>query len=322
MAVPKFDALMLPLLEAAADGKEHRISDLVSAIADSLKLSEADRTEPMASGHSRFRNRVYWAKLYLSQAMAIDTIRAGVFTITQRGRDLLERNPSRITVEDLMAFAEFRAFRAKSGSDTHKVRRADGDVTVTVPEDVIDDFNGEEAPRGDVRESHQMQALLAEIGASMGMQIWLPRADRTAVLGESKVDRVAPLDRLPLNYDEATLKTIEQIDVLWLRGRSIRRAFEVEHTTVVYSGILRMADLLALQPNMEIKLHIVAPVARRKKVFQELRRPVFSLLERGALSEYCTFLSYDSIRDLREQPLLAHLNEAVLDDYAEGVEET
>jgi hypothetical protein len=39
---------------------------------------------------------------------------------------------------------------------------------------------------------------------------------------------------------------IERIDVLWLKGRSIKRAFEVEHTTSIYSGILRMADLLAL----------------------------------------------------------------------------
>src|SRR5204863_5952004 len=105
-------------------------------------------------------------------------------------------------------------------------------------------------------------------------------------------------ERLPLNYDETTLKTIEQIDVLWLRGRSIRRAFEVEHTTSVYSGILRMADLLALQPNMDIRLHIVAPESRREKVFQEIRRPVFSFLDRGPLSESCSLLSYDSVQEL------------------------
>jgi len=46
-----------------------------------------------------------------------------------------------------------------------------------------------------------------------------------------------------------------------------------------------MADLLALQPNMDIRLPIVAPIAKREKVFQESRRPVFSLLERGPLSE-------------------------------------
>src|SRR5207237_4637056 len=128
------------------------------------------------------------------------------------------------------------------------------------------------------------------------MSIWLPRADRTAVLKEWKNEQHALLERLPLNYDDTTLRTVEQIDVLWLRGRSIVRAFEVEHTTSVYSGILRMADLLALRPNMDIRLHIVAPAGRRDKVFSELRRPVFSLLDRGPLSETCTYLSYESVR--------------------------
>ena len=41
------------------------------------------------------------------------------------------------------------------------------------------------------------------------------------------------------------------------------RAFEVEHTTAIYSGLLRMADLLALQLNMQIRLHLVAPEERR-----------------------------------------------------------
>ena len=126
---------------------------------------------------------------------------------------------------------------------------------------------------------------------------------------------------MPLNYDDTTLRTIEQIDVLWLKGRSIRRAFEVEHTTRVYSGILRMADLLALQPNMDIRLHIVAPPQRRQKVFQEIRRPVFSLLDRGPLSESCTFISYDSIKELAGQPHLSHLSDTVLEEYEEDAEE-
>ena len=72
---------------------------------------------------------------------------------------------------------------------------------------------------------------------------------------------------------------------------------------------------------MDIRLHIVAPLGRRDKVLQELRRPVFSLLERGPLSESCTYLSYDSLRELAAQPNLAHLKESVLDDYEEGAEE-
>ena len=154
----------------------------------------------------------------------------------------------------------------------------------------------------------------------MGMKIWLPRNDKAAVLGEWKNRERPVLDVLPLNYDATTLKTIEQIDVLWLRGRSIVRAFEVEHTTSIYSGLLRMADLLALQPNMDIKLHIVAPPARREKVMQEIRRPVFSLLERGPLAESCTFISYDSLQELSSLKHLSHLSDSVLDEYAEEAE--
>lgn len=204
---------------------------------------------------------------------------------------------------------------------THRVRRIDKDVAVSVPENEQEEDTSPAPAQGEVRESIQIQALLADIGSRMGMQVWLPRSDRAAVTAEWKSDHSPPLERLPLNYDEITLKTIEQIDVLWLKGRSIRRAFEVEHTTSVYSGILRMADLLALQPNMDIRLHIVAPLGRRDKVLQELRRPVFSLLERGPLSENCTYLSYDSLRELAAQPNLAHLKESVLDDYEESAEE-
>ena len=203
---------------------------------------------------------------------------------------------------------------------THTVNRSDKVVTVSVPDDsaIV-----EEAPpveETETRESIRVQSLIAQIGARMGMSIWIPRGDRAGVLKEWKKDAQNLLERLPLNYDDTTLRTIEQIDVLWLRGRSIIRAFEVEHTTSVYSGILRMADLLALQPNMDIKLHIVAPSAKREKVFQEIRRPVFSLLEKGPLAESCTYLSYDSLRELAEQKHLTHLSDTVLDEYAEEAE--
>lgn len=204
----------------------------------------------------------------------------------------------------------------------HTVRRGDRDVTVIVPEktDAIDETETQPEAQS-VRESIQIQALLAEIGDRMGMRIWIPKADRAGVLGAWRGDHGALLEQLPLSYDATTLRTIEQIDVLWMKGRSIRRAFEVEHTTSVYSGILRMADLLALQPNMDIRLHIVAPEARREKVHQELMRPVFSFLERGPLVESCTYIPYDSVRQLAQSPHLAHMSDSVVDDYSEAAEE-
>jgi hypothetical protein len=131
----------------------------------------------------------------------------------------------------------------------HTVNRPDKVVTVFVPEDIETTAATEARPEDESRESIRIQGLIADIGAKMGMSVWIPRADRNAVQKVWKDDASSLLDRLPLNYDDTTLRTIEQIDVLWLRGSSIIRAFEVEHATSVYSGILRMADLLALQPN-------------------------------------------------------------------------
>ena len=132
-----------------------------------------------------------------------------------------------------------------------RIRRADKVVAVTVPENDDNGLNDEE-PQSDepIRKSSHIQALLAKAGEKMGFKIWLPKADRNAVLHEWNPESESLIDVLPLNYDDTTLRTIEQIDVLWLKGRAIMRAFEVEHTTAVYSGILRMADLLALQPNI------------------------------------------------------------------------
>ena len=201
------------------------------------------------------------------------------------------------------------------------VKRTDKEVAVTVPQN-IETEKSEKTDENEIRESLQVQAALAEIGSQMGFQIWLPRADRTRVLTKWKPDPGMLLGELPVGFDQATMKTIEQIDVLWLKRRSIVRAFEVEHTTSVYSGLLRMADLLAMQPNLKIKLHIVAPASRREKVIQEIRRPVFALLEGGALSEICTYLSYDMVADLRGQQHLMHLSDKVLEEFEESAEDT
>ena len=190
---------------------------------------------------------------------------------------------------------------------------------VSVPEEAPHEKNASKDEPA-VRESIKVQAMVAEIGEKMGFKIWIPRNDRSRVLQEWKPEAGILIEELPLSYDQATLKTIEQIDVLWLRRRSIVRAFEVEHTTSIYSGILRMADLLALQPNMDIKLHLVAPGNRREKVFEELQRPVFSLLERGPLADACTFISYDSLYELAKQKHLSRMSDSVLEDYAETVE--
>jgi hypothetical protein len=199
-----------------------------------------------------------------------------------------------------------------------QIKRSDGIIGVTVPKD---EPVTELTPLKASRDSIKNQADVARLGEMMGFRVWLPRNDRAAVLQNWHPADGTLLDILPLNYDDTTLETIEQIDVLWLKGRAIQRAFEVEHSTAIYSGLLRMADLLALQPNMNIALHIVAPAARRDKVLNEIRRPVFSLLENQPLAKRCTFIAYEDLREIMSLKHLSHVSDSVLEEYEEAADE-
>jgi len=275
-----------------------------------------DRVERMSSNRDRWR---------ILEAFDVAPQRETEEWSDQQLDEALLKLRTKFSKENPSEIMDFYApqYRARWAPE-RKVKTVEGEVVVTVPKD--DDEAEEDLPTSDIRapearQSIQMQAKLAEIGAIMGFKVWVPRIDRARVREQVKSNyQAAFIETLPLNYDETTLDTIEQIDVLWLKGRSIARAFEVEHTTAVYSGLLRMADLLALQPNMDIRLHIVAPGERREKVFREMQRPVFSLLARGPLSRNCTFISYDSVEGMRGLEYLAHTNDSIIKEYEEAAE--
>lgn len=141
----------------------------------------------------------------------------------------------------------------------------------------------------------EIQYSLLTLGMDMGLDLWVARNDRSKKWhGQSFGDLPHMLSELPTQFNEATNRTIELIDVLWLKGNSIVAAFEVECTTAIYSGLLRMSDLLALQPNLEINLFLVAPDERRAKVEQELLRPTFALREKP-LAKVCGFLGFTTL---------------------------
>ena len=71
---------------------------------------------------------------------------------------------------------------------------------------------------------------------------------------------------------------------------------EIESTTSIYSGLLRMSDLISMQPNLSIPLYLVAPGDRRDKVLTEVNRPTFLRLS-PPLAEMCRSISFSSLRE-------------------------
>lgn len=188
---------------------------------------------------------------------------------------------------------------------------------VTIPE--VDDTS---TTISDSSPHTEIQWLLLKLGNDMGLDVWVARNDRNkSHKGNlfSELPRIK--EELPLQFDEVTNQTIELIDVLWLQGNAITAAFEIESTTSIYSGLLRMSDLVSMQPNINIPLYIVAPDERREKVIKEVNRPTFARLT-PPLAEICRYIPFSTLKDTipNIESMLSYLKPDYLEELSESCE--
>lgn len=144
MAIPDYQALMLPVLRLAATGVT-RVPNAAAAIADQLGLSEAEREEMLPSGRQRvLHNRIHWAKFYMAKAGLIDSPARGRFVANAEGKALLATQPGAITVETLKTYPAFAQFYARDAQASHaeaSVAEAAATANAT-PEEQIDAAHG------------------------------------------------------------------------------------------------------------------------------------------------------------------------------------
>lgn len=169
--------------------------------------------------------------------------------------------------------------------------------TVTLPEpEPVEEPDALEVSNQEPRIHAEVQYLLVKLGSDMGLDVWIARNDRSTVVnGKRLADLPRLRSKLPVQFDPVTQQIIELIDVLWLEGGAIVAAFEIESTTSIYSGLLRMSDLIAMQPNLKIPLYLVAPDERRDKVLREVNRPTFSRLD-PPMAQMCSYISFSVLQ--------------------------
>lgn len=138
----------------------------------------------------------------------------------------------------------------------------------------------------------QIQTLLGAIGAAKGFQIWIPQNDRQR-LDWTMVPRFELASTLPSIYQSVS-SIAEQIDVIWLlRGSGVVQSlFEVEHSTTIYSGLLRFNDIHLVAPLSQSRYNVVGEDVRRSRFVRQLSRPTF---QRSGLHELCSFLEYSEV---------------------------
>jgi restriction endonuclease Mrr len=208
MAIPKPDALLLPLLRFAANG-EFCNTDATERLATDFQLTREERAQALRNGRNKFANLVHWAAGQLGMAELLKG-QDGVYKITEHGREVLANPPATFDRKFLAQFPEYQERIARKTV----VRTEGGELEVEIPE--REEEPGQAFAEADqIKRSIKMQANVAQLGVILGFSVWVPPADRTRVSNLLPNDSKEKLrTKLPLNFDTATVRTIENIDVI------------------------------------------------------------------------------------------------------------
>lgn len=137
----------------------------------------------------------------------------------------------------------------------------------------------------------EIQHKIAELGLNKyGYRVHVGISDK------SKMTTSGLLGEIPQFHSEDVVSIAKWIDVVFFdKERDLmRRAFEIEHSTSIFSGLLRLNDMASsLLKSDETKFFIVAPKNRIWKFEQELVRPSFKRLADFG----CTFVSYEDVEE-------------------------
>ncbi len=157
-----------------------------------------------------------------------------------------------------------------------------------VKENIDEDLYDKEEPSKHV----QMQWKLLRLGQKSGSKVWIPRNDQSRIKKEYQFNNFE--SEFTAGIDTPS-KYVENIDVVWKEEFRIDAAFEVEHTTSIYSGLLRFSDLKIIAPNSNYPLFVVAPQAKRNRLLDQIKRPTFRKIE---FEKKVRYLSYEAVNEI------------------------
>ena len=153
-----------------------------------------------------------------------------------------------------------------------------------------------EPKENQIREHTEIQWFLIQLGLEHGYDVYVTTNDQNLTyqgqrLGEDCIDELTLT-----GFSEAAMRLIEYVDVIWLNGDYIEKMFEVESTTSIFSGILRMTDFVVKVPNLAVDMHIVAPTEDEDQVRRQMTRPTFQHIMDQAQHCSLQYLSFEEVK--------------------------
>jgi type II restriction enzyme len=274
-----------------------RIKGLGPAAANLLYFLHPTIVPPFNTAIVKGYNALTGAAVKLGSWEDYLAMRAGVLRLNDANRDLLSNDLG--AIGGLLFDVGSGRYPAPPRADDTAARAAWKEDLLRVREDTAKEQKALEAARSDDRTHTEVQGWLRDLGRALGFDVWIAVNDRGRALGGGQLGDGC-LEKLPaaLTGGQGT-DAIRLIDVLWFErgGERVVAAFEVEHTTSIYSGIVRLLDLALGAPGSATRgLFLVAPDDREEDVRAQLRRPAFQRI--GDL--HVRYLPYGELEKHRE----------------------
>jgi restriction system protein len=144
MTIPDFQSMMLPILNIMGDGQEHSIQEILKCLYQVYPLSEAEMNEIIPSGKQTvFYNRFSWAKTYLYKSGLLEMTRKKYYRITERGMEVLRKNPEKIDMRFLEQFPEYLEFKKAKRKPSGDPGNGKPDIDARTPEEALEDAYAE-----------------------------------------------------------------------------------------------------------------------------------------------------------------------------------
>jgi len=135
----------------------------------------------------------------------------------------------------------------------------------------------------------QIQSLVGAIGILKGYNLWFPNSDKINI-DQSIVNYSKVLQTIP-TFNQNVNSIVSEIDIIWFNGNDPISFWEVEHSTPIYSGLLRFNDVLLSVAGVD-NFNIVAERDRENKFGREVNRPTF---KQNKLIDKVSFIDYENI---------------------------
>ncbi len=265
------------VLEAIRALDRCQIKGLGPTAANLLYFLHPTITPPFNTAIVNGYNALTGARVKLGRWDEYLAMRQGILSLNARYRELLSNDLG--AVAGLLFDIGSKRYAAPPLSDDAEAQASwRADLAKVRDEAVQADKSLATAREGD-RTHTEVQGWLRDLGHALGFDVWIASNDVGRAYGGGRLGEGC-LPALPTSLSSAPgADAIRLIDVVWLERGSgrVAAAFEVEHTTSIYSGIVRLLDL-ALGPAQEAAqgLFLVAPDAREDDVRSQLARPAFS----------------------------------------------